>query len=259
MCQAQRSPHPAHAQRSTSLRRQSPRHSVSAPTWQQKVLISGDKNHHGDRRGLDTQVTRTSWDRSPATGPKHPSISPSPWSPQGHLSGRPWERGGSRDRRGTRGRRSRPGRPSPVRLSSPRQDFEKSPKSCGGTCGRPALRTAPCLSVPCRSHSRFPTPGWDWGGGGRGRYHGGVPDGRTATGIAARPPGRHIRASPRDPIRSGPVLSPPVPTSAEGLRKRGKKIGSGAPGWHSGQASAFGSRCDPGVMGSSEPHIRLLH
>ena len=122
---------------------------------------------------------------------------------------------------------------------------------------RPSGRPHACLShAGPIAGSRLPV---GTGGGGGGRYHGGVPDGRTATGIAARPPGRHIRASPRDPIRSGPVLSPPVPTSAEGLRKRGKKIGSGAPGWHSGQASAFGSRCDPGVMGSSEPHIRLLH
>lgn len=78
--------------------------------------------------------------------------------------------------------------------------------------------------VPCRSHAgpRLPVGT----GGGRGRYHGGVPDGRTAMGIAAGPLGRHIRASPRDPIRSGPFRSPPVPTSAAGLGKLGKKIGS---------------------------------
>ncbi|XP_038307552.1 collagen alpha-1(I) chain-like [Canis lupus familiaris] len=240
---------PTRAQRPTSLRRAtdgpavfyvclssvclSPKHNVSAPTWQQKMFISG-KKITAPAGGDQPQVTATSRDRDTANCPQNlPHGAPPPpphgapraiWSTQGTGGG--GGGGGGGDTRSVgRGRWRRHAAPPPRRHAAtpPRRqasdlreetlkNHQSSPEA--GTVRRPspaALRTAPCLPPS-------PTPARARGGGGPRAAEAASPG--IATG-AGRPNGRpaHPRVAP------GPTARDPPPQRAS---EKGEKIASDA-------------------------------
>ena len=231
---------PTRAQRPTSLRRAtdgpavfyvclssvclSPKHNVSAPTWQQKMFISG-KKITAPAGGDQPQVTATSRDRDTANCPQNlPHGAPPPpphgapraiWSTQGTGGG-----GGEEGRYAVGGDATPPRRhaatPPRRQASDLREETLKNHQSSpeAGTVRRPspaALRTAPCLPPS-------PTPARARGGGGPRAAEAASPG--IATG-AGRPNGRpaHPRVAP------GPTARDPPPQRAS---EQGEKIASDA-------------------------------
>ena len=170
---------PARPQRPTSLRRQSPEHSVSAPTWQQKVLLSGQKSTVPPRRGLATGL-RDLLGPCPGHWPQaslhhrererereRAPPPPEPPGPSGRPPGAWWQPRPIEDPREVQ--RAGVGPPL-LRRSSPGPDFRKTrgPRRHLRTLSRlPPLPTPrPSRTAPGRS----PTTGCGRGRGrGRGR------------------------------------------------------------------------------------------
>ncbi|XP_038445559.1 collagen alpha-1(III) chain-like, partial [Canis lupus familiaris] len=225
---------PTRAQRPTSLRRAtdgpavfyvclssvclSPKHNVSAPTWQQKMFISG-KKITAPAGGDQPQVTATSRDRDTANCTQNlPHGAPPPpphgapraiWSTQGNRGG---GGGGEEGRYAVGGDATPPRRHASDLREETLKNHQSSPEA--GTVRRPspaALRTAPCLPPS-------PTPARARGGGGPRAAEAASPG--IATG-AGRPNGRpaHPRVAP------GPTARDPPPQRAS---EQGEKIASDA-------------------------------
>ncbi|XP_038435807.1 collagen alpha-1(I) chain-like [Canis lupus familiaris] len=234
---------PTRAQRPTSLRRAtdgpavfyvclssvclSPKHNVSAPTWQQKMFISG-KKITAPAGGDQPQVTATSRDRDTANCPQNlPHGAPPPpphgapraiWSTQGT--------GGGGGGGAIRGRWRRHAATPPRRHAATRHAAKPAP--CGGRPPRPSgpprayRRPQPRLGPgEVEGHARQRQPHRESPPGPDARTDGPP----TPAWHPVRPPGTHLRSGPRKKGRK----SRPTPGTPTRARSRVCRATHGLP------------------------------